>query len=318
MAQTKDKAFGVVGFVGLGAMGGRMVQNLKGVADLLVFDVDQARAKEAAAAVSGTAVEDIAKMSAADAVILMLPTSAIVDEVIRGSAGRPGLLDILAPGSLVIDMSSSAPTNTVANAALAQKRGITFIDAPVSGGVGGAESGKLAIMAGGSKDDFERARPLLDRMGSRVILVGDIGNGHAIKALNNLLAATIFAATSEVFTVGTKFGLDPTIMREVINASSGSSYMTEVVWPKAVLPRSFDFGFTLQLMEKDVRVAMSLMEATGVETVLSKVCAGMWARALEAAPPGADMSTLLLQVEQDAGMAAASSRPSPKNLDRVS
>lgn len=302
MAQTKDKAFGVVGFVGLGAMGGRMVRNLKGVADLLVFDADPARAVEAAAAVSGTAMTDVAEMSTADAVILMLPTSAIVDEVFRGSSGRPGLLDILAPGSLVIDMSSSAPTNTVANAALARKRGITFIDAPVSGGIGGAESGKLAIMAGGSKDDFERARPLLDRLGSRVILVGDVGTGHAIKALNNLLAATIFAATCEVFTVGTKFGLDPSIMREVINASSGGSYMTEVVWPKAVLPRSFDFGFTLQLMEKDVRVAMSLIDATGVEAVLSKVSAGMWARALEAAPAGADMSTLALQIERGAGL----------------
>lgn len=302
MAQTKDKAFGVVGFVGLGAMGGRMVRNLKGVADLLVFDADPARAVEAAAAVSGTAMTDVAEMSTADAVILMLPTSAIVDEVFRGSSGRPGLLDILAPGSLVIDMSSSAPTNTVANAALAQKRGITFIDAPVSGGIGGAESGKLAIMAGGSKDDFERARPLLDRLGSRVILVGDVGTGHAIKALNNLLAATIFAATCEVFTVGTKFGLDPSIMREVINASSGGSYMTEVIWPKAVLPRSFDFGFTLQLMEKDVRVAMSLIDATGVEAVLSKVSAGLWARALEAAPAGADMSTLALQIERGAGL----------------
>ena len=302
MAQTKDKAFGVVGFVGLGAMGGRMVRHLKGVADLLVFDADPARAVEAAAAVSGTAMTDVAEMSTADAVILMLPTSAIVDEVFRGSSGRPGLLDILAPGSLVIDMSSSAPTNTVANAALARKRGITFIDAPVSGGIGGAESGKLAIMAGGSKDDFERARPLLDRLGSRVILVGDVGTGHAIKALNNLLAATIFAATCEVFTVGTKFGLDPSIMREVINASSGGSYMTEVVWPKAVLPRSFDFGFTLQLMEKDVRVAMSLIDATGVEAVLSKVSAGMWARALEAAPAGADMSTLALQIERGAGL----------------
>jgi len=301
MAQTKDKAFGVVGFVGLGAMGSRMVRHLKGVADLLVFDVEPARAAEAAAAVSGTALDGVAKMSTADAVILMLPTSAIVDEVFRGSDGRPGLLDILAPGSIVIDMSSSAPTNTVANAALAQKRGITFMDAPVSGGIGGAESGKLAIMAGGSKVDFERARTLLDRLGSRVILVGGVGSGHAIKALNNLLAATIFAATSEVFTVGTKFGLDPAIMREVINASSGGSFMTEVIWPKAVLPRNFDMGFALQLMEKDVRVAMSIIEATGAETVLSKACAGIYASALKAAPPGADMAQLALQVERGAG-----------------
>ncbi len=302
MAQTQDKMFGVVGFVGIGAMGNRMVRHLKGVADLLLSDIDPARAAEAAAAVSGTAITGIAKMSTADAVILMLPTSAIVDEVFRGSDGRPGLLDILAPGSLVIDMSSSAPTNTVANAALAQKRGITFIDAPVSGGIGGAESGKLAIMVGGAQVDFERARPLLDRMGSRVMLVGDVGSGHAIKALNNLLAATVFAATSEVFTVGTKFGLDPSIMREAINASSGGSFMTEVVWPKAILPRNFDMGFSLQLMEKDIRVAMSLIEATGVETVLSKATADMYARALKAAPPGTDMAELARQIELGAGI----------------
>lgn len=296
MVKTQSKKFGVVGFVGLGAMGSRMVPRLKGVADLLVSDLDPARAKASAAAVSGTAMEGVAKMSKADAVILMLPTSVIVDEVLRGSTGRPGLLDILAPGSLIIDMSSSAPANTVANAALAQKRGISFIDAPVSGGIGGAESGKLAIMVGGGQVDFDRARPLLDCMGSRVILVGDVGSGHAIKALNNLLAATIFAATSEVFTVGAKFGLDPKIMREVINASSGGSFMTEVVWPKAVLSRTFDMGFALQLMEKDVRVAMSIIEATGAETILSKTAAGMYARSLKAAPK-ADMAELARQIE---------------------
>lgn len=303
MTQTQVKMFGVVGFVGLGAMGSRMVRHLKGVADLLVSDMDTARAAEAAATVSGTAIEGVAKMSTANAVILMLPTSAIVDEVFRGSSGRPGLLDILAPGSLVIDMSSSDPTNTMANAALAKKRGITFMDAPVSGGPVGAESAKLAIMAGGSKEDFERARPLLDRMGSRVVLVGNVGSGHALKALNNLLGATILAATSEIFAVGTRFGLDPAIMLEVINASSGYSFMSQVVWPKTILPRSFNFGFALKLMEKDVRVAMSIIEATGVKTVLSSASAAMWASSLKAAPPGADMTELVRQIERAAGSA---------------
>jgi 3-hydroxyisobutyrate dehydrogenase len=197
-------------------------------------------------------------------------------------------------------MSSSAPTNTQANAALAQKRGIAFMDAPVSGGIGGAESAKLAIMAGGTKEGFERARPLLERMGSRVIHVGDVGNGHAIKALNNLLAATIFAATSEVFTVGAKFGLNTAVMRDVIDASSGGSFMTEVIWPKAILTRTFDMGFALRLMEKDVRVAMSIIEATQVDTVLSKAAAAMYARALKAAPAEADMCVLARMIEQGA------------------
>lgn len=301
MTRTQEKTFKVVGFVGLGAMGSRMVRHLKGVAEILVFDIDRARAAEAAAAVSGTAVAGIAEMSKADAVILMLPISAIVDEVVQGAGGRKGLLDILSAGALVIDMSSSIPMNSVANSALAEKHGITFIDAPVSGGVGGADAATLAIMVGGAKDAFESARPLLERMGSKVVHVGNVGNGHAIKALNNLLAATVFAATSEVFTVGAKFGLDAAVMREVVDASSGGSFMTKIVWPKAVLPRNFDMGFALQLMEKDVRTAMSLIDSTGTETILSKAAAGMYARSLKAAPPGADMAVLAQQIEIDAG-----------------
>jgi 3-hydroxyisobutyrate dehydrogenase len=298
---AEARAFNTVGFVGLGAMGSRMVRNLKGAADLLVFDSDRTRAAEAAEAVGGTAVSDLAAMGEADAVILMLPNSAVVDAVLAGTDGS-GLLDILPSGSLVLDMSSSDPTHTEKNAQLAQERGITLVDAPVSGGIGGAEAGALAIMVGGTETDFERARPLLDHLGSQITRVGDIGSGHALKALNNLLAATILAATSEVFAVGQKYGLDPAVMHSVINASSGGSFMTNVLWPKAVLPRTWDFGFTLQLMEKDVRVAMSLIQATGVPTVLSEANAGVWARALEQAPPGADMSQVALQAERTAGL----------------
>jgi 3-hydroxyisobutyrate dehydrogenase len=298
---AEDRAFNTVGFVGLGAMGSRMVRNLKGAADLLVFDTDPTRAAEAADAVGGTPAKDLSAMAAADAVILMLPNSAVVDAVLTGTDG-PGLLDILPSGSLVLDMSSSDPTHTVKNAELAQERGLTLVDAPVSGGITGAEAGELAIMAGGTQAEFERAMPLLDRLGSRIVRVGDIGAGHALKALNNLLAATILAATSEVFAVGRKYGLDPATMHNVINASSGGSFMTNVLWPKAVLPRTWDFGFTLQLMEKDVRVAMSLIEATGVPTVLAEANAGIWARALEEEPPGFDMSEMALRMERVAGL----------------
>lgn len=298
---AEDRVFNTVGFVGLGAMGSRMVRHLEGVGDVLVFDTDPTRAATAAEAVGGTPVQDLQAMSAADAVVLMLPNSAVVDAVLAGTDG-PGLLDVLPSGSLVLDMSSSDPTHTVKNAELAKERGITLVDAPVSGGIGGAEAGQLSIMAGGTQDEFERAMPLLERFGARIVRVGDIGSGHALKALNNLLAATILAATGEVFAVGKKYGLDPAIMQEVINASSGGSFMTDVLWPKAVLPRTWDFGFTLQLMEKDVRVAMSLIEATGVPTVLAEANAGLWARALEQAPPGVDMSEVALQMERDAGL----------------
>lgn len=288
---------GVVGFVGVGAMGSRMIRNLSPVADkVFVLDADLKRASEAAAAVSGVAVESVAQLASANVVVLMLPTSAIVDKVVRGNSGD-GLLDMLAKGSLIIDMSSSEPTSTVSNAELAAKKGIAYIDAPVSGGIGGAESAKLAIMVGGTESEFARALPVLQTMGAKVVRVGNVGAGHAMKALNNLLAATTLVATGEVFAVGRKFGLDPKIMHEVIDASSGSSFQTKAVW-KHVLEKSFDFGFTAQLMEKDVRVAMSLINSLGAETVLAKAAAEVWAKGLAAAPAGADMTVLADQIDK--------------------
>jgi 3-hydroxyisobutyrate dehydrogenase len=290
---TQSSTFKTVGFIGLGVMGGKMVRHLKGVASLLIYDTDPARAKEAASAVGGKVVDGLSGMGSADAVILMLPTSAIVDQVLHGASGGKGLLDYLASGAMVIDMSSSAPTNSVANAEIAAKRGIRFIDAPVSGGAKGAEAASLAIMVGGA---------LLQKMGANVFLVGKVGSGHAVKALNNLLAATALVATSEVFAVGAKFGLDPSTMLKVINASSGQSFQTTHVWEKAVIERSFQFGFTLALMEKDVRVAMSLFDAMGSDAKLSRTSAAIWAKALATAAPGSDMTVVARQAEQALGL----------------
>jgi 3-hydroxyisobutyrate dehydrogenase len=299
---TQSSTFKTVGFIGLGVMGGKMVRHLKGVANLLIYDTDPARAKEAASAVGGKVVDGVSGMGSADAVILMLPTSAIVDQVLHGANGGKGLLDYLASGAMVIDMSSSAPTNSVANAEIAAKRGIRFVDAPVSGGAKGAEAASLAIMVGGAQADFDRALPLLKKMGANVFLVGKVGSGHAVKALNNLLAATALVATSEVFAVGAKFGLDPSTMLKVINASSGQSFQTTHVWEKAVIERSFQFGFTLALMEKDVRVAMSLFDAMGSDAKLSRTSAAIWAKALATAAPGSDMTVVARQAEQAVGL----------------
>jgi len=139
-------------------------------------------------------------------------------------------------------------------------------------------------------------------MGTNVIRAGAIGSGHAVKSLNNLLSATILAATSEVFAAGEKFGLDPHIMQQIVNASSGSSYATSHTWPRAVLPKSYDFGFALALMHKDVGIAMSLIESTGMQTVVSKASAQMWDQALKAAQPAADMTDITRQIQKAAGL----------------
>ena len=296
MSQNNAGAALKVGFVGLGAMGGRMVGHLKGFAQVQVFDLDVARREQAALAAGGQAVASIAAMSDAQVVILMLPDSPIVDKVLRHE-----LLNTLKSGAMIIDMSSSTPANTIENAKLSAQHGVTFIDAPVSGGIGGAESGKLAIMAGGDAADFARALPLLSRMGTKVVHVGPVGSGHAVKALNNLLGATILVATSEIFAAGEKFGLDPAVMHQVIDASSGGSFMSAQAWPRAVLPKTWNFGFAMQLMNKDVGIAMSLIESTGVQTVLCKANAELWAKAVKE-HPGADMTIITKEIRKAAGL----------------
>lgn len=296
------KKIQVVGFVGIGVMGSRMIQNLKGAAKLMVYDVDRERAKQVAAESGATAVPEIRDLAQADAVILMLPNSNVVDAVVKGGDKSQGLMDVLGAGAMIIDMSSSTPSNTIENAKQCAKKGIHYIDAPVSGGPTGAAAGTLAIMVGGSQDDFNHAKPLLEKMGGNVVLTGEVGAGHAVKALNNLLGATILAATAEIFAAGEKFGLDPHIMQKIINTSSGRSFSTDLTYPKAVLPKTWDFGFAMGLMNKDIGIAMSLIETTGVETTLNRQASEMWAKALATMGPTSDMSEIVRLTYQRAGL----------------
>jgi 3-hydroxyisobutyrate dehydrogenase len=278
-----------------------MVRHIRHAEQILVHDVDIERSRVLAAEIGARPVAALKDFAQADTVILMLPDSDAVDQVFRAE-GEGALLAVLRPGALVIDMGSSTPTRTVENARIAHARGIRFIDAPVSGGVGGAHAASLAIMVGASAETFEAVRPLLQCMGAKVIRAGEVGSGHAVKALNNLLGATILAASAEVFAVVEKFGLDPAVMHSIVDASSGGSFMSNRVWPKAVLPQSWDFGFALALMNKDVGIAMSLIESTGVQTVLSKANAGIWAEANAQAAPGADMSEVVRRMRLVAGL----------------
>jgi 3-hydroxyisobutyrate dehydrogenase len=298
---------GQVGFIGLGAMGSRMVRHLRGATGILLHDADVARAGMLAPELGGAprvrAAAGLRDFAQTDVVILMLPDSDAVDQVLYGH-GEAGLLDSLKPGACVIDMGSSTPSRTIRNAAAAHHRGILFVDAPVSGGVGGAEAASLAIMVGASEPIFAQCKPLLECMGGKVIRAGEVGSGHAVKALNNLLGATILAASAEVFAAGEKFGLDPAVMHSIIDASSGGSFMSHRVWPKSVLPQSWDFGFALQLMHKDVGIAMSLIESTGMQTVLAQANAAIWSEAQREAAPGADMTEVVRRARKAAGLKA--------------
>jgi len=274
----------VIGFVGLGNMGGPMAARLiEAGHDLCVFDVAPAARERFAG--SAALAATVTAVSTADTVLLMLPDSAVVEGVLLGD----GLLDRLGPGTLLVDMSSSDPGRTRALAGTAAERGVTLVDAPVSGGVAGARAGTLTIMVGGPPDAYAALRPLFDVLGSRVVHAGAVvGAGHAIKALNNLMSAAHLMVASEALLAGRAFGLDPRVMLDIVNASSGRSGSTETKWPRFVLPGTYDSGFGLRLMLKDMGIALGLQEATGTPAAVSAAALAAWAAAAEALPPDAD------------------------------
>ncbi len=303
MSVIKLREHKTIGFIGLGMMGSRMVQHLKNKASLILFDADANRTAEVAASCGGAiGASSLDAFKHADVVIMMLPSSPVIDKVVRGSNGAPGLLDILQSGALILDMSSATPANSVANAEAAEKRGIAYVDAPVSGGPSGAESGKLAIMVGCHKEHFSSIEPLLNCLGANVVRTGEVGSGHAIKALNNLLAATILQATGEIFVAGEKFGLDPAIMQKVISASSGGSFMTTNTWPKAVLGKTWDFGFSLALMTKDVGIGMSIVDDAGIEAPLCRKNAEIWNTANQGGMGQKDMTQVVKNMRDKSGL----------------
>jgi 3-hydroxyisobutyrate dehydrogenase len=230
----------------------------------------------------------------------MLPDSDIVERVLLGRlAGEPadrttggGLLVNLAPGTTIIDMSSSDPARTRVLAELVASAGMTLIDAPVSGGVSGARTGTLMVMVGGPSESFERFKPMLSAIGKRVVHAGDVGAGHAVKALNNLMSAAHLLASSEALIAGRRFGLDPAVMLEIINGASGRSGSTENKWPNYVLTEKYDAGFSIRLMVKDLKLALGIEHATGVPSAAGEAVVATWEAALADLPPDADHTAI--------------------------
>jgi 3-hydroxyisobutyrate dehydrogenase len=266
-----------IGFVGLGNMGRPMAENLlKAGFGLAVADADPKRlAGLGVKALLPASLAVLGEMS--DIVITMLPDGKIVRKALLGDEGsNDGVLDGLTAGSLVVDMSSSAPVGTRALGAELASRGIALVDAPVSGGVKRAIDGTLAIMVGGEAADIERCRPLLAAMGREVFPTGPLGSGHAMKALNNYVSAAGLAAAAEAVLVGQRFGLDPATMVDILNASTGRNNATENKFKQFILPKRYAAGFTLGLMAKDLRTALETAEATDTRTPLAAACIALW------------------------------------------
>jgi 3-hydroxyisobutyrate dehydrogenase len=224
--------------------------------------------------------------------VLMLPNSDIVSVTVRDEGFVAG------PGTVVVDMSSSEPLRTRELAAELKERGVTLLDAPVSGGVTRARAGTLTIMTGGDPTDLARVSPVLSAMGTTT-RAGDVGSGHAVKALNNLLSATHLLVTSEAMLAGEKFGLDPEVMLEIFNRSSGRSGSTENKWPDFILPGTFDSGFGLRLMLKDMGIAVGLAEQVGTPDPLGRAATELWARAAEVLEAGADHTEIVNWLRKD-------------------
>ena len=283
-----------IAFVGLGLMGVPMAKNLlKAGYQITGFDLNQ----EVAVKFSGEkgfqfvsspeqAIQD------ANLTILMLPDSAIIDTLLWGSNGSAGIATQLRKNSYLIDMSSSSPISSKENNQKLEKLGIQFIDAPVSGGVKKAIDGSLAIIVGGKKEYFAEVHPLLECMGKSIVHVGDAGAAHAVKALNNYVSAAGLIAASEALNAAKRFGLDPHVVNQVFNASTGRNNTTENKVENFMLNDAFNSGFSLALMRKDVQIALNFIENMNCYANLAKQCVLTAKEADEKLGKGADHTAM--------------------------
>ncbi len=243
-----------IGFIGLGVMGKSMALNvLKAGYELTVYDVvrENVDALVQAGAQKGDSPEEVAKQS--DVVMTSLPNSAIVESVVLG---EQGVLSGLRENGIIVDLSSITPKTIRKISSMAKEKNISVIDAPVSGGAEGAAKGTLTIMAGGDKKVIEKVMPLLESVGKDIKHVGDVGAGDTIKAVNNLLLGINMVATAEALVLGKKAGLDPDIMFDIISKSSGGSYALTAKYEKYISKGHFDPGFMVDLMYKDLQLAI--------------------------------------------------------------
>jgi len=287
------------GFVGVGRMGGHMAGRLLDAGHkLTIFDISEAAMAPllARGAVRAGSPREVA--SAVETVFVSLPTPDIVHAVALGPDG-------LASGNRIktyIDLSTTGPRMAAEVAAALGQREITTIDSPVSGGVGGAKAGTLAVMVASPAKDFARLEPVLKTFG-RVFHVGErAGLGQTMKLANNMLSAAAMAISSEAIVMGVKAGLDAQTMVDVINAGSGRNTATQDKFPKAILPRSFNYGFAAGLMFKDVKLCVEEAAALKVPMVVGAAVHKLWQQANIENGPASDITEIIRLMEKPAGV----------------
>ena len=289
-----------LGFIGIGNMGLPMACRLmdRGYG-LIVFDIREDAVQPLVARGARVTSSPAEVASEAETVFVSLPTPEVVREVALGTNG-------IVNGSnarTYVDLSTTGPRVAEQVADGLGEKGIEVLDAPVSGGVSGAKKGTLTVMVSGPPSVFEDVKPLLEIIGRKVIYVGQRpGLAQMMKLVNNLLNATALAASSEAFVLGVKAGLNPEIMLKVFNESTGRNSATEDKFPRAILPRTFDWGFTTDLMHKDVKLCMEEAETLGVPMCVGNAVRQIWAYAVSQGGGRRDFTTIIQYIESSAGV----------------
>lgn len=290
-----------VGFIGLGAMGLPMAKRVVG-AGYRTFSTFHKR-REPADELAGLGAQLLSSPAevarASDVVIAILPADAELKQVALGSNG---LLEGFSPGKILIDMTTATALSLQEVEKSLAAAGGRVLDAPVSGGTPAAAQGTLTIMVGGEADLLEECRPLLETMGTRILHVGPLGQGKVVKMINQVMAALHLLTIGEAFALGVKCGADPQVLYEVIKVSSGYSKMMDLRLPGFLLAGRFEPGFKLDLMKKDIHLAVDSAKAAGVPLVLTAEAARIFAAASAAGLGGADFSAAAQFLAKMAGV----------------
>lgn len=289
-----------IGFLGLGAIGTPMAAHLAAAHDLLVWNRTAERAHEFAAR-HGARVAATPRAAAqeADVVVTCLPTSREVEALLDGP---DGVLAALRPGSLFLDCTSGDPATSRRIAARLAEHDVAFADCPVSGGTNGAEAGTLTVMVGADAETFARAEPILGAFGRRIEHMGPVGAGDAMKAVNNALLAVNILAVAEGLAVLVRAGVPARKAVEVLNASSGRSFVSEALVPERVLTGAWPNTFRLALLHKDVGIARELLQEAGVEGPVLDLAGELMGRARAVLGEGADYLEAIKLTERQAGV----------------
>ncbi|MCM2314102.1 MAG: NAD(P)-dependent oxidoreductase [Thermoanaerobaculia bacterium] len=282
-------------FIGLGAMGYPMAGHVSKSHEMIVWNRTTAVAERHAGEYGTRMAADVADCAAADVIFSCLPTSREIDSVVDALAGR------LRKGQLWIDNTSGDPESARETACRLAGLGVEYVDAPVTGGTNGAAAGTLTVMVGGSKEGFARALPLIELFGKKIVHVGAVGSGHAIKAMNNVMLAANIWVAGECLLSLKKMGMDLSVAFEVLNAGSGRSFASESLLPPRLVEGKWPLAFKLALLDKDVRIAAETVHEQHLSTPVMNLVSNLYTAARRDLGENADYIEVLKYMAKMSG-----------------